>query len=75
VQQLTPAGNGGVRPINVTTVATAQVPRTPTGPSALRNAVYGLLAGLALGAIAALLRHLLDDRVRDGEQAEALSGL
>jgi succinoglycan biosynthesis transport protein ExoP len=75
VQQLTPSGTGGVRPINVTTVATAQVPQTPTGPSPLRNALYGLIAGLAVGVLAALARHLLDDRVRNREQAEALTGL
>jgi len=75
VTQLVPQRAGVARPIDVTTVAAAQVPLVRSGPSRSRNAVLGLAAGLALAALLALVRTALPARVRGGAQVTELTGL
>lgn len=50
--------------VNVETISDARVPTFPVAPNVRRDAVTGLLAGLALGAVLAILRELTDTRVR-----------
>ncbi|MBF6209865.1 protein tyrosine kinase [Nocardia puris] len=59
----------------VAVVDTAQVPTAPTGPGTSRLAALGLLAGLALGAVAALVRDRTDRRPRDNAEVEAAVGV
>lgn len=50
----------------------ASVPDGPTGASALIVLILALVAGLALGAGAAVLMELLDHRIRDEDEALAI---
>ena len=49
-------------PANV--VRTAQAPEDQVSPQPVRNAVFGLIVGLAIGLLAAFLRDSLDRRLR-----------
>lgn len=59
--------------IKLTRVQEAQVPSSPVTPNVPLNIAIGLLAGLALGFGAAVLRHVLDNRVRNEADIEAIS--
>lgn len=59
--------------IKLTRVQEAQVPSSPVTPNVPLNVGIGLLAGLALGFAAAVLRHVLDNRVRNETDIEAIS--
>jgi capsular exopolysaccharide synthesis family protein len=67
VVQLSPLGPDDAKPIKVTTVARADVPRYPISPNTRRSLAEGLLLGTALGVAVAVLRYLSDSRVRDEE--------
>ncbi|ORI13495.1 protein tyrosine kinase [Rhodococcus sp. 1168] len=54
----------------VSVVDPAAVPTTATGPSTTRLLALGLLAGLALGCVAALVRDRTDRRLRTSNQLE-----
>lgn len=60
-------------PVKVTVVQTPTVSTVPTSPRPLRNIALGIVLGLALGAGIALLRELLDTRIRDPRDVEALT--
>lgn len=66
---LASAGQG----VESTTITPASVPRSPVSPDLQRNILLGLLAGLALGIGAVLLRHFLDTKVRIEADVKALS--
>ncbi|WP_308492983.1 polysaccharide biosynthesis tyrosine autokinase [Microbacterium terrisoli] len=51
-------------PVRLTTVAEAQAPSAPSSPKVLLNLALGLLIGLALGIGFAVMRSVLDTRVR-----------
>ena len=55
-------------------VVPAGLPGGPTGPNPLRNGILALIAGLALGIGAAFLVDRLDDRVRDPDALEHVTG-
>ena len=63
----------GEPPVQVSTVRPADVPEAPASPNTVLNLAVGLLVGLALGVGVALLRELLDTRVRDVADVEALT--
>lgn len=63
----------GEPPVLVSTVRPADVPESPSSPNTVMNLGIGLLAGLAAGVGVALLRELLDTRVRDVADVEALT--
>ncbi len=58
--EATKAGGG----INASIVDRAEIPKDPTAPVPRKNLTVGLLAGLALGAIAAVALDLLDRTIR-----------
>lgn len=59
----TPVG-GGVSKVNVSVVRDAVAPEAPSSPKKKLNVALGLLVGLALGVGIAVLREVLDTRVR-----------
>ncbi|MET8778430.1 protein tyrosine kinase [Nocardia sp. NPDC050713] len=56
----------------VAVVDRAELPRSPAGPQSGRILALGLLAGLALGALAAFLRDRTDRTLRTSNDLEAL---
>lgn len=55
----------GESPVLISTVRPAVEPTAPTSPSLVRNVTLGLLLGLAAGFGFAVLREVLDTKVRD----------
>lgn len=60
-------------PVKITPVRPAEIPETPVSPKLSLNLAIGLLAGLALGALLAILRDMLDTRIRSVEEVEAIT--
>lgn len=56
-----------------TTIMPAVTPGSPTSPDVRRNLGLGVLAGLLLGLGVALVRHVLDTKVRDESDVTTLS--
>ncbi len=54
----------GVSPVEISTVRSATPPVAPSSPQPVRNVALGVLLGLALGFGLAVLREVLDTRVR-----------
>lgn len=51
-------------PVKITQVRFAEVPTSPVSPDLMLYLLIGLVAGLALGVLGAILRDLFDNRVR-----------
>ncbi|MFB0836792.1 polysaccharide biosynthesis tyrosine autokinase [Arthrobacter sp. E44] len=64
VNDLEKPSNGGNSPVKLSIVAPATAPSSPYSPNVQMNLVVGLLAGLATGIGLAVLRALLDTRIR-----------
>jgi capsular exopolysaccharide synthesis family protein len=60
----------GVETIKVLPIAAAALPTSPVSPRTRLNLMIGLVAGFVVGMAYALLRNLLDKRLRDAEQVE-----
>lgn len=73
VRQLETPPDGGQSPVQLSTVRVATVPQSPTSPNVMLNVVLGLLIGIAIGVGTAVLRELMDTRVRDVEDVEAVT--
>jgi len=58
-----PAGRQA-SPVHISTIRTASVPTSPAAPNKKLNLALGLLVGLALGVGLAVLREVLDTKVR-----------
>jgi succinoglycan biosynthesis transport protein ExoP len=65
----------GLASANIGVVETGQVPSEPVDPKPLLDLALGLGGGLALGFGAALTLQVLDNSIRDAEDAEQVSGL
>jgi tyrosine-protein kinase len=70
---LTPSREDGSGTVRVTTLATAQVPSVPSFPNISRNLTLGLILGVVLGVGIAVLREVLDTRVRTEQDVRALT--
>jgi succinoglycan biosynthesis transport protein ExoP len=70
---LSPGLADGSEAIRATTLAVAQVPTSPSSPNILRNLGAGLLLGLLLGFGIAVLRKVLDTKVRGEQDVRALT--
>jgi len=62
-----------ITPVKLTQVRFAEAPAEPVSPNVLLNLGIGLFAGLALGTLAAILRELIDTRVRSTDDIEAVA--
>lgn len=56
---------GGASPVKLSTVRVASAPTQPASPRLTLNVALGLLVGLALGVGYAVLREVLDTRIRE----------
>lgn len=72
-QDLAPEGPAGSPSITVETVSTAQAPLKPFSPNLMLLVATGALIGLAIGAAFAVLRDMLDTRVRDEKDLARVS--
>lgn len=72
-QDLAPEGPSGAPSIAVESVSTAQPPLNPFSPNLVLLTATGALLGLALGAAFAVLRDMLDTRVRDEKDLTRVS--
>jgi capsular exopolysaccharide synthesis family protein len=70
---LTPTREDGSETVRVTTLATAQVPSVASYPNISRNLTLGMILGLVLGIGIAVLREVLDTRVRTEQDVRALT--
>ena len=59
--------------VQVTTIAAAEVPEQASSPNIPRNLGVGLIVGLLLGLGVAVLRHVLDTRVRNEDDVRAVT--
>jgi capsular exopolysaccharide synthesis family protein len=60
---------------DVVLVTPAQTPVSPSSPKPVQDALLGLAAGLALGLVAAFLRHSFDDKLTSKEATEHAGGV
>jgi polysaccharide biosynthesis transport protein len=70
---LSPNREDGTEAVRATTLAVAEVPTSPSSPNIPRNLGIGLLVGLLLGTGIAVLRQLLDTKVRNEQDVRALT--
>jgi capsular exopolysaccharide synthesis family protein len=71
--ELSPAKEDGTKAVVVTTFAEAEVPDKASSPKILRNLGVGLIVGLLLGFGVAVLRHVMDTKVRNENDVRALT--
>jgi len=71
--RLSPERNGGAQSVRATTLALATAPASPSSPIVWRNLLLGLALGVVLGAGVAVLRHVLDTKVRSEHDVHALT--
>ena len=73
IERLEAPREGGQSPVKVTTTVPSQTPQYPTSPRIPLNLALGLLTGLAIGIIAAVVREQQDTTVK-GAEIEKLTG-
>jgi succinoglycan biosynthesis transport protein ExoP len=62
--RLSPKRPDGTEAVRATILETAQVPTEPSSPNTIRNVVLGLVLGLLTGVGIAILRQVLDTKIR-----------
>lgn len=55
---------GGTSPVNLSIITPAEAPTTPSAPNTKINLLMGFVIGLTLGVAAAIVRTLVDNRIR-----------
>jgi polysaccharide biosynthesis transport protein len=70
---LSPERADGSKAVQATTLAPALVPTAPSSPKVLRNLVLGVLLGLIFGVGVALLRNVLDTKIRSEHDVRAVT--
>jgi len=70
---LSPERQDGTKAVQASTIALAQVPKVPSSPSILFNICAGVVLGLLCGVGVAVLRTLLDTKVRSEQDVRALT--
>ncbi|WP_375423626.1 polysaccharide biosynthesis tyrosine autokinase [uncultured Friedmanniella sp.] len=71
--QLSPEQQSGQQSVRATTLANAVPPTSPSSPHVFRNVLLGLALGLVLGLAIAILRHVLDTKVRSEADIRAVT--
>jgi polysaccharide biosynthesis transport protein len=74
VDELESSEAPGASPVEVSVTSPPELPASPDSPGAGLYLAAGAFIGLILGLGAAVLRELLDKRIRDEEDAEAIAG-
>lgn len=64
VDSLEKSGEDGISPVRLSVITPATAPTSPSAPNVKLNLAAGLLVGLALGLGTALLRTVLDTKIR-----------
>ncbi|ADX74177.1 capsular exopolysaccharide biosynthesis protein [Pseudarthrobacter phenanthrenivorans Sphe3] len=64
VNELESPAQGGTSPIKLSVVTPATAPTSPSTPNTKLNLAIGAILGLAIGLVAAVLRAMLDTKVR-----------
>ncbi len=72
---LSPRRQDGSQAVKATVLAPAQVPTDQASPSVLRNIAAGLILGLLLGVAVAILRRLLDTKIRNEADLELVTSV
>lgn len=67
VDDLEKPKTGGTSPVNLSIIKPATAPTNPSSPNTKLDLLVGLIAGLALGVLIAVLKTKLDNRVRGEE--------
>lgn len=73
IDELETPQDGGSSAVKLTVVRTAAAPTEPSSPNVRLNVGLGLLLGLALGVGFAVVRHVLDTRVRTEEDIKRVT--
>jgi polysaccharide biosynthesis transport protein len=73
--ELTPEREDGAKAVRATIVQAAEVPERPSSPNILFNTCLGLVLGLLAGIAVAVLRSLLDTRIRSQKDVRALTDI
>jgi capsular exopolysaccharide synthesis family protein len=75
VEALETTREDGRSSVKVSLARPADVPLNPSSPRVLLNLVLGAMVGLAVGMVAAVLRHHLDTRVKTPDAVRELTGM
>lgn len=75
IEELEVAQATEVSNVRVSLAQPAEVPTTPSSPKVLLNLLLGLVAGLSVGFVLAVVRHHLDRRVKSSEDVRELTGI
>ena len=70
---LSPQTDDGTKAVQATTFSPAEVPDEASSPKILQNLGVGLILGLLMGLGVAVLRHVLDTRVRNEDDVRAVT--
>lgn len=73
VDQLERPASGGPSPVRLSIVTPAAAPTVPSSPDTRLNVLLGLFVGLAVGLGAAVLRSVLDTRIRGAEDLRRIT--
>jgi capsular exopolysaccharide synthesis family protein len=71
--ELSPAKGAGTEAVVATTIAEAEVPDKASSPKILQNLGVGVIVGLLMGLGVAVMRHLLDTKVRSEDDVRSLT--
>lgn len=75
VDELEQSDTQGVSPVKASVVRPARAPESPVSPNPSRNLALGLSLGAMLGVAAALLRDVMDTRIRGAADLERVADL
>lgn len=70
----TPRAAKATSPVKITTAVPAEIPTTPSSPRPALNALLGLIVGVILGCLLAMIRDRLDTSVKQVEDLRAVTG-
>ena len=72
--ELSPAKEDGTKAVMATTIAESEVPDKASSPKIVQNLGVGLILGLLLGMGMAVLRHVLDTKIRNENDVGLVTG-